>query len=93
MKLPPTQKHLHKIKSASCCVVCRAFTCLTDMEGEGEEKGGEKEKESQRQLVTRLLDIDRDRLFWFCAETKHRGAAGSVTHSGTFLRTDGVVYY
>lgn len=104
VKLPPTQKHLQKIKSACWCVVCRAFTCLTDTQGEGkgirrewgEERGRAREKE--RQLVTKLLHIDRDRFFFFffgfASKVKHRRSlAGSVTHSGTFLRTDGEVYY
>lgn len=45
VKLLPRQNHLQKIKSACWCVVCRAFTCLTDTEGEGRVKGGEKERE------------------------------------------------
>ncbi len=47
VKLPPTQKHLQKIKSACWCLVCRAFTCLTDTRGEGEGKGGEKRKRAR----------------------------------------------
>ncbi len=41
------QKHLQKIKSACWCLVCRAFTCLTDTRGEGEGKGGEKRKRAR----------------------------------------------
>lgn len=81
VKLPPTQKHLQKIKSACWCVVCRAFTCLTDTEGEGKGTGEEEERQRERQLVTKLLDIDHDRFLGFCIESKHRSAKGSVTHS------------
>lgn len=82
-------KHLQKINSVCWCVVCRAFTCLTDAQGEGKGEGGESEKK-ERQLFTKLLRIARDRYFGlaYC----ERGEL-SVTHSGAFLRTDGEVYY
>ena len=83
VQLPPTQKHLQKIKSAWWCVVCRAFTCLTDTQGEGRGTGrgarkreSERHGERERQLVSKLLDIDHDRFLGFCAESKRPSARG-----------------
>lgn len=50
--------------------------------------------ETEKQLVTVLLDINHYIFFFFfflglSSESKYWSAAGSVTHSGTLLGTDG----